>query len=276
MQREFHFTDRHFQTLRWCVREHTGITLTDQKRELCYGRLARRLRSLRLSSFDAYCDLIVQGDRAELTHFINAVTTNLTAFFREPHHFEYLGQTVLPELYRTARERRLLRIWSAGCSSGEEPYSIAMVVCESLPAVERWDVRILATDIDSDVLGKAEAGVYQAERVAGISGMRLRRWFARGTGTNAGLVKITDRVRDLVTFRRLNLLQHWPMTSPFDVIFCRNVVIYFDKPTQMALFDRMGDMLAARGHLIIGHSESLFRISDRFECVARTTYRKLR
>lgn len=276
MDREFRFTDRHFETLRRCVREHTGIALSDQKRELCYGRLVRRLRCLHLDGFDAYCDLITQGGEGELVHFVNAITTNQTAFFREPHHFEYLAQTVLPELYQKDHARRRLRIWSAGCSSGEEPYSIAMVASEALPPGERWDVKVLATDIDSNVLTRAVAGVYEAERVAGISDTRLQRWFVRGTGRNTGLVKVAGQLRELITFRHLNLLHGWPMSGLFDIIFCRNVVIYFDKATQATLIDRMAELLAPQGLLCIGHSESLFRVSDRFECVERTCYRKLR
>lgn len=272
----YRFTDHHFEILRRCVKEHTGITLSEHKRDLCYGRLVRRLRSLGLNNFDAYCDLITRRDGRELVHFVNAMTTNMTAFFREPHHFEYMAQVVLPGLFSDDDGDRRVRIWSAGCSSGEEAYSIAMVVSENVPVRECWDVKVLATDIDSNVLAQAEAGIYNSTHVAGIADTRLRRWFVRGTRQNEGLVKVAESLRGRVTFRRLNLLDTWPMSGLFDIIFCRNVVIYFDRATQVALFDRMADLLAAEGCLFIGHSESLFRVSDRFECVARTAYRKVR
>ena len=275
-KRDYSFSDDDFNFLRGLVTRNTGIVLADHKRDMVYGRLCRRLRALNLNSFSDYCDLIRSGNDGELVELVNAITTNLTSFFREPHHFDYLSKTVIPQLAETKARTKQLRIWSAGCSTGEEPYSIAMVVRESLPATVSWDIRILATDLDSNCVSTANKGVYKEERVAGISRERLRRWFRRGVGSNAGLVKVNPELQRMIDFRQLNLLRDWPMKDPFDVIFCRNVVIYFDKETQARLFGRYADLLDDRGHLFIGHSESLYKITDRFELIGQTIYRKVK
>jgi len=272
--REFAFTDSDFARLRALVSQHTGIALTDTKRELVYSRLARRLRQLGLASFAPYCTRLEEGDAAELVQFVNAITTNLTAFFREGHHFDYLATTLLPELLRTKTASRRLRLWSAGCSTGEEPYSMAMVVREVLPPGSSWDVKILATDIDSNVLATARQGIYRADQVQGVSLQRLRRWFSKGIGANTGLVRISPVLQELITFRQLNLMPPWPMQGPFDVIFCRNVVIYFDKARQQALYERFAEVLGAQGHLFVGHSESLYNMTKRFTLIGKTIYRK--
>ena len=273
-QREFAFSEWSFQNLRQIVREHTGIYLTDAKRELVYSRLSRRLRKLNLPSFDAYCELLINEKSTELTEFINAITTNLTSFFREAHHFEYLANTVLPGLMERKRQKPRIRIWSAGCSTGEEPYTIAIILKETMPRIEDWDVRILATDLDSNVLSRAESGIYSQERIAGLSRERITRWFQKGGGTNADKVRVAPELRDLITFRQLNLMHDWPMRGPFDIIFCRNVVIYFDKDTQRALFDRYADLLDPKGYLFVGHSESLFKITRRFHLIGKTVYER--
>ena len=272
-EREFELGDAEFETIRRLVGERTGIVLSDAKRDMVYGRLARRLRALGLRSFRDYLEHLQAGDDEEMVAFTNALTTNLTAFFREPHHFEYLQQTLLPALLQHKQGNRRLRIWSAGCSTGEEPYSIAMVVRETVP--EDWDVKILATDLDSDVVRHAREGIYRAERVEGLSRERLRRWVRRGRGDKAGLVRMAPALRQLITFKTLNLMEPWPMRGPFDFIFCRNVVIYFSKDTQRVLFDRFADLLPADGHLFIGHSESLHRVTDRFRLLGQTIYRKV-
>lgn len=269
--REFAFGDRDFQEIRQLVARHTGINLSDAKRDMVYGRLSRRLRALGLRSFAEYCRRIKQGDEAELVKFTNAITTNLTSFFREPHHFDYLSRTLLPDLLQHKATPRL-RIWSAGCSTGEEAYSLAMTVQESVPS--DWDVKILATDIDSNVVERARQGIYPLERVEGLSKTRLRRWVRRGKGDKAALVRMAPALRDMITFKTLNLMHEWPMRGPFDFIFCRNVVIYFNKDTQRELFQRFADYLPADGHLFIGHSESLHKVSDRFRLLGQTIYRK--
>lgn len=272
---EFEFSDQDFQRVRRIINEMAGISLADGKRELVYSRLSRRLRQLNMQRFDAYCDYVEAGDDpAEKTEFVNALTTNLTSFFREMHHFEFLGNELLPAIIRDrGMSNRRLRIWSAGCSTGEEPYSIAMVVKEVLPAVG-WDAKILATDLDSNVLAHAQRGVYEVDRIKDLSEARRRRWFLKGCGAQSGQVRVVPPVAELITFKQLNLMEDWPMRGLFDLIFCRNVVIYFDKPTQRKLFDRFADRLIEQGHLFVGHSESLFKVTERFAPLGKTIYRR--
>lgn len=271
---EFEFSDRDFNTLRRLVSEHTGISLSDQKRDLLYSRLARRLRAKGLDSFREYCDLLENDPGGELEHFTNAITTNLTSFFREKHHFEYLEKDLVPALLEQYKVNRRLRIWSAGCSTGEEPYSLAITLREAIPDIDGRDIRILATDLDTEVVRTGANGIYRAERIEGLDQARIKRWFQRGKGTVDGKVKVSDALRKLITFRQLNLMHEWPMRGPFDVIFCRNVVIYFDKPTQQKLFDRFADIMRPQSHLFIGHSETLHNVSDRFQLVGKTIYRR--
>jgi len=275
-EREFKFTDKDFMTLRDLVNWHTGISLSLSKKELVYSRLTRRLRKLNLQSFKSYCQLLQSDNRGEeLVHFINAVTTNLTSFFRESHHFDFLSKTMLPELAARKVIRPRLRIWSAGCSTGEEPYSIAMSVKESFPLHNNYDIKILATDLDSSVLEKATNGIYSREKLSSIMPHRQKKWFRKGHSLNSGYVQIKPEVQNLVTFRQLNLMNDWPMKGPFDGIFCRNVIIYFDKPTQKVLIDRFANILANGGYLFLGHSESLFKVTSRFKLVGQTIYQKL-
>ncbi|MGE3772348.1 MAG: protein-glutamate O-methyltransferase CheR [Gammaproteobacteria bacterium] len=273
-EREFDFTDRHFQFLRKMVGEHAGINLSEAKRELVYGRIARRLRALGMRGFDDYCHLLEEAPDGEIGNFINAITTNLTAFFREEHHFDFLRETLIPAWLKQGGRPRV-RIWSAGCSTGEEPYSLAMTLRENVPASALADVAILATDIDTNVLAHAAAGIYDAARVENMPRARLQQWFKRGRGDNADRVRVAPELQQLIRFRQLNLMQDWPVKGPLDLIVCRNVVIYFDKPTQRKLFARFADKLAPRGYLIIGHSETLYNVSEDFELVGRTIYRKL-
>lgn len=269
---EFAFSDQNFEFIRKLALEHTGIVLSDHKRQMVYSRLARRLRKLRMDSFDHYCDIISDMDEPEHKEFINAITTNLTAFFREPHHFEFLAKTLIPELQQ--RKQRRIRIWSAGCSSGDEPYSIAITLLESLPKPESWDVKILATDLDSNMLATAAQGVYEQKRIEGLTQKQRNKYFLKGRGEHEGLAAVHPDVRGLITFKQLNLLDDWPMKGPFDLIFCRNVVIYFNKDTQRVLFSRYARLLGNQGYLIIGHSESLYKVSDQFTSIGRTIYRK--
>jgi len=273
-ERDFLFSDKDFEVIRSFVKEHTGISLSDAKRNMVYGRLSRRLRFLNLKSFAEYMDVVKEPNSAEMVDFINAMTTNLTSFFREKHHFDYLKSTIIPELLKANISTRRIRIWSAGCSTGEEPYSLAMTLASSVPSLDTWDIKILATDLDTNVLAHAERGVYDIERIEGIPEDYRKRWFMKGRDGNAGSVRVSRKIRDLITFRKLNLMQSWPMKGPFDFIFCRNVVIYFDKETQKALFDRYANLLIPQGHVFLGHSESLFKVSTRFDLVGNTIYRK--
>lgn len=272
--KEYRFSDRDFQYIRRLIGGKTGIVLAEAKRAMVYGRLVRRLRILGFDDFAQYCRLLEEAPERELGELINAITTNLTAFFREPHHFDYLRDTVVPDLLKRNAGTRRLRIWSAGCSTGEEPYSIAMVLAERLAAEPGWDWRVLASDLDTEVLAKAECGVYAWERVEGIAPQRLKRWFLRGGGGNHGMVKVRPELRDRIRCRRINLMEPLPLRGPIDAIFCRNVVIYFDKATQRGVFEKFAGCLAAYGHLFIGHSETLFRVTDRFEPLGQTIYRR--
>jgi chemotaxis protein methyltransferase CheR len=271
---EFVLTDSEFDRLRTLLRELTGIALADSKKELLYGRLARRLRKLRLKSFGEYCAMVEAGDGAELQELTNAMTTNLTSFFRENYHFEQLAAEALPYLARYRAATRRVRLWSAGCSTGEEPYSMAMVVREARPLFAGWDVRVLATDIDSKVVETAAAGIYGAERLRGIDAQRLTRWF-KPHDAAAQQYQVADELRSLLTFRQLNLLHAWPVKGPFDVVFCRNVTIYFDKETQRQLFERLAKLQEPGAWLFIGHSENLFNVTQSYKSVGRTVYRRI-
>ncbi|HME39039.1 MAG TPA: protein-glutamate O-methyltransferase CheR [Steroidobacteraceae bacterium] len=274
VEHEFEFTDSEFKRLRELVHARTGIALSEAKRELVYGRLARRLRKLKLESFAEYCELVETGESAELQELTNAITTNLTSFFRENYHFEQLSAEALPQVESKRAAMRRMRIWSAGCSTGEEPYSLAIVMREALAHLPNWDVKLLATDIDSKVVATAAEGEYTAERFKGIPAERVRNWFKDVPG-RPGHRAATAELKSLITFKQLNLLDPWPMKGPFDIIFCRNVVIYFDKATQRGLFDRMADLQEPGGWLFIGHSENLLNVTRRYKLVGRTVYRRV-
>jgi len=271
---DYPLTDAQFNRIRQLVREHTGIALSEAKRQLVYGRLARRLRALKLESFGEYVELLERGVEAELEEFTNAITTNLTSFFREPHHFEYLASDVLPKIVAKDSGVRRARIWCCAASTGEEPYSIAMVLREAQDMLNGFDVKLLATDLDSAVLATGAAGVYNAERLKSVSSTRVSRFFRKGSGEQTGKFRAEDELRNLITFKQLNLMHEWPVRGPFDAIFCRNVIIYFDKETQRALFERMAALQRPGDMLFLGHSESLYRVSDKYELIGRTIYRR--
>jgi chemotaxis protein methyltransferase CheR len=271
--REYELSDDDFQRIRRLVRERLGIALAQSKRELVYGRLSRRLRALKLPDFSAYLQRIESGDAEELQHFCNAITTHLTSFFRESHHFDFLAQHLLPALERSNGGARRLRLWSAGCSSGEEPYSIAMVLLENLRHLRAWDIRILATDIDTNVLSHARSGLYSGERLEKMDSGRLSRWFEQTSDGQQFMVR--DELKGLITFKTLNLMDEWPMKGPIDVIFCRNVIIYFDRETQRRIVARMAALQRPDDYLILGHSESLLQVSKQYRLVSDTIHRRL-
>ena len=273
--REFAFGHEDFEALRSLVKQLTGINLSDQKRELVYGRLARRLRALQLKSFAEYREVLANDGGKEIVELCNAITTNLTAFFREPHHFEYLREQVLLPCAADPSRPKRLRIWSAGCSTGEEPYSIAMTILETLPDVRRWDIRILATDLDSDVLERGRRGSYAADRVRGLNPERIARFFSQREERKELYYQVNPDVAALITFKQLNLMHPLPMKGPLDLIFCRNVVIYFDKDTQRSLFARVAHLQRAGDLLFLGHSESLFKVSEDYALIGRTIHRRL-
>lgn len=276
-QREFTLSDQEFNDLRKVIKEVTGINMGDSKRQLIYRRLSGRLRATGSATFADYLHYLRNNAAQELETFTNAVTTNLTSFFRESHHFDYLANTIFPEIQKNKlRGSRRMRIWSSGCSTGEEPYSIAMTVKESFEGLAAWDAKILATDLDSDVLRTASAGRYNGQRVENVDSQILQRYFQANAGGMKDQYQVRSDVQKLITFRQLNLMGSWPMSGKFDVIFCRNVIIYFDKPTQRVLMDRYAELLEEGGYLVLGHSESLFNVSDRFELLGKTIYRKVR
>jgi chemotaxis protein methyltransferase CheR len=272
--REFAFGNEDFEALRKLVKDLTGINLSEQKRELVYGRLARRLRALGLQTFAEYRDLLSSDGGREISELCNAITTNLTAFFREGHHFDYLREQVLKPLVAQSAATRRVRIWSAGCSTGEEAYSLAMTVIEALPDLRRWDVKILATDLDSDVLERAHRGVYAADRVRALAPQRLSRFFVERRAREGLCYEVTPELTALITFKQLNLMHHLPMKGPLDAIFCRNVVIYFDKDTQRELFARVAYLQRPGDLLFLGHSESLFKVSENYTPIGKTVYRR--
>lgn len=271
-EREFEFTDKDFRFLVKLVHERTGIVLGDHKRDMVYGRLARRLRKINIMRFDDYCALLNGSEGVdEMSHLVNAITTNLTSFFREQHHFEHLDQEVIKPIVEQKGFDKRLRIWSAGCSSGAEPYSIAMTIAKNVPSLAGFDAKILATDIDTNMLDIGRNGHYSIEQYEKIPS-RYRE-FVTAEGED---IIMSDKLRQLISFKHLNLLEKWPVKGPFDAIFCRNVVIYFSKDTQRALFDKYANLLKPDGWLYIGHSENLFNVCDRFKLVGRTIYRKIR
>lgn len=253
------------------LREHAGIELGDTRRMLCQTRLQRRLRVLGLNDYRSYLALLDDPARGEHVELINALTTNVTSFFREQHHFDMLASQILPAL--VARGGRI-RLWSAGCSTGEEPWSLAMIVHEALGEHGGVDLKILATDIDTEVLERARAGVYSDEQIAPVSLPRRRRYLQRGTGRNAGRWRVGEALRGLVRFNRLNLFDAWPMRGAFDVIACRNVIIYFDVAGKARLLRGFRDRLVPGGHLLLGHSESMPSGVDGFASCGRTVYRR--
>jgi len=264
---EFDFTWVDFRTIAKLVHGEAGIVLPESKAALVYSRLSKRLRELRLSSFSDYCGLI-DDSADERQVLIAAMTTNVTRFFRESHHFEHLRHSVYPVLIDKARQGVRIRLWSAACSSGEEPYSIALSLLHAMPDATDHDILILASDLDPNMIAIGQAGIYPASRLEDIP-PHFRKGAIEGTGDR---FRFTERVRRLVRFRHLNLLREWPIHGSFHVIFCRNVMIYFDQPTQDAIWPRFANVMVPGGHLYIGHSERL--VTDGFSLVSQTAYRR--
>lgn len=272
---EFPFTWADFRQIAALVHSQAGIVLTESKVNLVYSRLAKRLRAIGLKTFREYCAL-VQGEDGldERQAMIAAMTTNVTRFFREPHHFDYLREEVLPGLKRAAMAGQRVRIWSAGCSSGEEPYSIALTLLSEMPDAGSLDIRILATDIDHNMIARGKAGIYSEKLVDSIPRDLRNRFLTRIGEKDAASYQICDEARDLVRFNELNLLGAWPMRGKFDAIFCRNVMIYFDEATQNSIWSRFAELLPPKGPLFIGHSERISMEDQPFDLVAQTTYRR--
>ena len=269
-QREFEFSDRDFRRVCSLIHARAGIALADSKRDMVYSRISRRLRALGLENFSDYLNFLERdGDSGdESQSFVNALTTNLTSFFREEHHFDHLREH-LPSMRKAGGN---VQIWCSAASTGEEPYSIAIAACEAFGTLAP-PVSIIATDIDTQVLATAERGVYPLERIERLSTERKRSFFQRGTGANSGKVRVNPALKSLISFAPLNLLhESYALRGPFAAIFCRNVMIYFDKPTQRAILARMKPLLEPTGFLYAGHSESFFHAADLFKNLGRTIY----
>ena len=266
-EREFDYELRDFERARHLIHRRAGIALGEGKAEMVYSRLTKRLRALGMGGFREYLAQLDDLAHPEWEHFVNALTTNQTDFFREAHHFPMLAAHA-----RTIHGRPM-RVWSAAAATGEEPYSIAITLCETFESL-RPPVQLLATDLDTRVLAQAESGIYALDKVSNLEPERLRRFFLKGTGSRAGFARVRDAVRELITFRTLNLrAAAWDVDGPFDAIFCRNVLIYFDKPTQRQVLERVAARLAPGGLYFAGHSESLLNAADLFEPCGRTAYR---
>jgi chemotaxis protein methyltransferase CheR len=264
--REFVFSHRDFEEVRKMIYDHAGIALSDAKEDMVYSRLARRLRATGLGSFQDYLALIRSGDAEEWEAFVNSLTTNLTDFFREAHHFH-----ILRDFLRTRRERPIT-IWCSASSTGEEPYSIAMTAVEAFGGFNA-PVQVLASDLDTNVLKKGQEGMYPLERIKKLSDAQQRQFFLKGTGERANQVKVKPELAAMVKFFRLNLLDaSWPVKNGLDAIFCRNVMIYFDKPTQYTMLKKMKPLLKPDGLLFMGHSEALYHATDLFRLRGQTVY----
>ncbi len=265
--REFHFTIKDFERVRDLIRERAGIFLGDSKYDLVYGRLSRRLRATGIRTFSDYLKLLERGDQREWEAFTNALTTNHTAFFREPHHFELLSEQL-----RGLKGKSSIVLWCSAASTGEEAYSMAITVVETFAT---WSpaVTIIASDIDTEVLETAKRGIYPAERVSRIDSQRLERYFVKSMGESGPLVQVKEEIRRLVSFRQVNLLQpQWPVRAPLDAIFCRNVMIYFDRDTQLKVLRRFAPLLHPDGLLYAGHSERFSHAEDCFRLRGKTVY----
>ncbi|WP_414635640.1 CheR family methyltransferase [Aromatoleum sp.] len=266
--REFELTGADFERIRKLIYEHAGIVLSPAKQDMVYSRLARRLRICGDRTFAEYLARL-ERDRAEWETFVNSLTTNLTSFFREAHHFD-----ILSERMRRIAEKRTIRIWCSAASTGEEPYSLAITACEAFDTLTP-PVQILASDIDTSVLSQGERGIYRDDRILRLSPERVRRYFVRGAGVPDGEVRVRPELQRLISFRRINLLDaNWPVQGPLDAIFCRNVMIYFDKATQYAILKRFVPLLRKEGALFAGHSESFMHASDLFRSMGRTVYQR--
>jgi chemotaxis protein methyltransferase CheR len=245
-----------------------GIDLNSYDEQAVHNRLVKRIRYLKLPNFDVYCHKL-RVDLEEEIKFINLITNPTTYFFRENHHFEYLAKTIIPGLLAVKNK---IRIWSAGCSTGEEAYSLGMILHESIANIDNCDIKILATDINSDSLMKAEKGIYDADHVKKVSFIRQKIWFEKINETE---FQVNPKLREIITFNQLNLMDCWPIHGPFDVIFCRNVLIYFKEDITNTILAKFHDLLDAQGFLVLGYSENLYKQRKHFENLGRSTYKKI-
>ncbi len=265
--REYNFTSQDFDRIKKLIYKQAGISLSSSKQNMVYSRLAKRLRAKNFDNFGTYLDYLERGDAEEWEAFTNALTTNLTAFFREQHHFPILQKHV-----EQRKNNQKIQLWCSASSTGEEPYSMAMAMVQAFKTFTP-PVHILATDLDTNVLAAAQKGVYSLDRLEKLPKDKLKNFFLKGTGHNTGSARVRPELRNLITFRQLNLLDDgWPIRGPFDAIFCRNVMIYFDKPTQYNILQKFVPLLAPDGLLFAGHSESFQHAIDLFKLREKTVY----
>ncbi len=256
------------------IYERSRIRLNEGKEQLIRARLGKRMRKHGFTSLSEYCQFLRhQTDEEEISMVVDALTTNFTSFLRERDHFDFLTQNAVPALL--GKNGKTIRIWSAACSSGEEPFSIAFCLEEAYPFSAGWDWKVMATDISTKVLDKARAGIYRDDQVEGLPREWLRKYFQRGEGASEGYYRIKNYLSERVAFHQLNLLGAYSFREPFQVIFCRNVMIYFDRPTQEQLVKRLSQFLAPQGYLLVGHSESLIGLSVPLRCLRPSIYQKL-
>lgn len=270
--------DSEFQRFSRYVYDKCGINLHGGKKELLKARLGKILRQRNFRSFRAYYDQVVNDKSGyELTLLLNSISTNLTYFFREPEHFDFLRAKALPELIETKASSRdnSLRLWSAGCSSGEEAYSIAITVSEAVYGMKKWQIEIYATDLSTKVLATANAGIYEEEKVHNIPFDLKRRYFQKGSNKWKGYFRVKKGIRDMISFKRLNFMEKFLFKDPFDVVFCRNVMIYFDNPTKEGLIKKLSQCLSNGGYLLVGHSESLTGVKHQLKYIQPSIYKKI-
>jgi chemotaxis protein methyltransferase CheR len=270
--------DSEFQRFSRYVYDKCGINLHGGKKELLKARLGKILRQRNFRSFRAYYDQVVNDKSGyELTLLLNSISTNLTYFFRESEHFDFLRARALPELIETKASSRdnSLRLWSAGCSSGEEAYSIAMAVSEAVYGMKKWQIEIYATDLSTKVLATANAGIYEEEKVHNIPFDLKRRYFQKGSNKWKGYFRVKKGIRDMISFKRLNFMEKFLFKDPFDVVFCRNVMIYFDNPTKEGLIKKLSQCLSNGGYLLVGHSESLTGVKHQLKYIQPSIYKKI-
>jgi chemotaxis protein methyltransferase CheR len=270
-------SEREFRRISDLVYQHCGINLHEGKKELVQARLAKWVREGNFKTFEDYIQYVLEDKTGrKFSTLIDSLSTNLTSFFREYQHFEYLSEKFLPSLMARKRKEQNFRLrgWSAGCSSGEEPYSIAITLLEAISGQGRWDMKLLATDISTRMLETAQRGLYEKERIAAVAPLLKNKYLMAVSNDGQKVFQVSDAVRNTVIFKYLNLMKDWPVRGPLDFIFCRNVMIYFDKPTQENLVNRFWELLGSQGILFTGHSESLTGIQHKFDYVQPTIYRK--
>jgi chemotaxis protein methyltransferase CheR len=276
LDKHLNLTDQEFEQVSDLVYQHCGINLHDGKKELVRSRLAKLLRTKEMTNYSDYLAYVTSDTTGTaFSELIDAISTNLTSFFREPDHFDFLRNRYLPELLeKTSPSGQKIRAWSAGCSSGEEPYTIAITLLDAIPAAEKWDIKILATDISTRILKTAQQGIYDPERIEPVPAALKHRFLLHRKMNGASVYEVSDMLRERIAFKYLNLMNDFPFHGPFNFIFCRNVMIYFDKPTQQRLIERFWKVLSPGGLLFTGHSESLTGIKHAFHYVQPTIYRK--